>query len=116
MEKHVYVSKVCRVVDRFVEHNLKIHADNPVGAVLATISLEACKNYIVYAANEIQLDENSKLEYCKTWLYKHKLTIMEEGVLKFNFPTLPRLLIQILFNLLQTSTDINALFVVEHHQ
>ena len=81
MEKRVYVSKVCRVVDRFVEHNLKIHADNPVGAVLATISLEACKNYIVYAANEIELDEDSKLEYCKTWLYKHRLTVMEEGQL-----------------------------------
>ena len=92
-----------------VEHNLKIHADNPVGTVLATISLEACKNYIMYAANEIELDEDSKLEYCKTWLYKHRLTIMEEGVLKFNFPTLPRLLIEILFNFLQTSTDINSI-------
>ena len=97
MEKHIYISKVCRVVDHFVEHNLKIRADNPVAAVLTTISLQACKKYVVYAANQIELDENSKVEYCKTWLYKHRLTIMEEGILRFNFPILLRLLIEIVF-------------------
>ena len=36
-----YVSKVRRVVNQFVEQNLKIHTDIPVCAVLATESLQS---------------------------------------------------------------------------
>ena len=41
--------------------------------------------YIVYAANEIKLDEISKVEYSKAWLFQHRLTLIGEDVLKFKF-------------------------------
>ena len=60
LEKYVYVSKVRRVVNQFVEQNLKIHTDNPVSAVLATESLDSYRKFIVYAANETKLDKGLK--------------------------------------------------------
>ena len=109
LDKYRYISKVHHVVKHFVEHNLKIHNENPIKAVLTTESLRSCDKYIMYAANEIELDDKLKVEYTSSWLCEQRVMLMENNILKFNFPTLPRLLMGILFKVLQSNSNINSI-------
>ena len=82
---------------------------NPVSAVLMTESLTSCDKYIVYAANKIKLDDKCRIEYTDTWLHEHRVMVMEKDFLRFNFPTLPRLLITILFKILKSHVNIDSI-------